>query len=347
MNAIDLRSDTVTWPTDAMRQAMADAPVGDDVYGEDPTVNALEAQAAERLGKESAVFVSSGTMGNLTAILAQCERGDEIICADKCHITTYEGGNPATMGSVHSYPIHAQPDGTLPLDAIEAAIRDPHNQHYPRTRLICLENTQGSLGGLVLPPAYIQAVADLAHAHGAGLHIDGARLFNAATASGCEVREVVAGADSVTFCLSKGLCAPVGSIVVGSKPFTDKVRRLRKWVGGGLRQSGILAAAGLIALNEMTLRLGEDHAHAKALAAGLRQFPGVQIDPAQVQTNMVFITLDDTVQATAPEIADRLKAHNILIMAMGKHSFRAVTHYWITQAHVDQVIGAFGEALTA
>jgi len=347
MNVIDLRSDTVTWPTDAMRRAMAEAPVGDDVYGEDPTVNALEAQAADRLGKEAAVFVSSGTMGNLTAIMAQCERGDEIICGDKCHITTYEGGNPATMGGIHSMQLHAQADGTLPLDAIAGALRDPHNLHYPRTRLICLENTQGSLGGLVLPPAYIQAVADLAHANGVGLHIDGARLFNAATASGCPVRELVAGADSVTFCLSKGLCAPVGSLVVGSKPFTDKVRRLRKWVGGGMRQSGILAAAGLIALNEMTLRLQDDHDHAKALAAGLRQFAGVQVDPAQVQTNMVFITLTDTVQATAPEIADRLKARGILLMATGKHSFRAVTHYWITQAHIDQTIGAFGEALTA
>ncbi len=344
MKAIDLRSDTVTWPTPAMRRAMADAPVGDDVYGEDPTINLLEEQAAARLGKEAALFVSSGTMGNVTAILAQCGRGDEIIVGDKAHIYIYEAGNPATVGGVHSRVVHVQPDGTLALDEIEAAIRDD-NPHFPQTRLICLENTQGSIGGVPLPPDYINAVGKLAHDHGIGLHIDGARLFNAATATGCDVRDLVAAADSVSFCLSKGLCAPVGSLIVGSRPFIAKARRVRKSLGGGMRQAGILAAAGLIALNEMTTRLQEDHDHARRLATALAKLRGVSIDLAHVQTNMIFIKLTAECPYDAAQIAEKLAAHNIRIGVTGARQFRAVTHYWITAAHVDQVIAAFSEAV--
>lgn len=341
MNAIDLRSDTVTWPTPAMRQAMAEAPVGDDVYGEDPTVNMLEDRAAALLGKEAGLFVSSGTQGNICSILTHCGRGDEIIAADKCHITTYEVGNPATLGGVHTRMVAMTPDGIMPLDQLEAAIRPAGNDHYPTTRLICLENTQGSLGGLVLPPDYVQAVADLAHRHDALLHIDGARLFNASAASGCEARELVAGADSVTFCLSKGLCAPVGSVMVGSKDFIRRARRMRKALGGGLRQAGILAAAGIIALDEMTTRLHEDHANARDLALGLSQLPGIEIDLAQVQTNMVFIKLTTESKYTAAQIAEKLKPYNILIGMTYPDTFRAVTHYWIKREHIPQIVEAF------
>lgn len=345
MNTIDIRSDTVTSPTPEMRRAMAEAVVGDDVYGEDPTVNELEAQAAVRFGKEAALFVSSGTMGNVTSALAQCERGNEIIVGDRAHMFIHEAGNPATIGGVHSRTIHVQPDGTLSLDEIEAAIRDPNNIHFPPTRLICLENTQGGIGGVALPPEYISAVGKLAHEHEIGLHIDGARIFNAATATHCDVRDLVAAADSVSFCLSKGLCAPAGSVIVGSKPFIAKARRIRKWLGGAMRQVGVLAAAGLIAMNDMTKRLQVDHDNARVLALGLAQLPGVEINLQQVQTNMVFINLGADCPYTAQEVADKLKVQNIRIDVKGKRSIRAVTHYWITRDHIDQVIAAFGDVL--
>jgi len=344
MDKIDLRSDTVSWPTPTMRRAMADAPLGDDVYGEDPTVNELEAQAAARFGKEAGLFVSSGTMGNLTSILAHCGRGDEIIVGDKAHIYVYEAGNPATVGGVHSRVVPVQPDGTLPLDQIEDAIRGD-NPHYPQTRLICLENTQGTVGGVPLPHEYMDAVGELAHAHGIALHVDGARIFNAATATRCDVRDLVAAADSVSFCLSKGLCAPVGSVIVGTREFIGKARRIRKSLGGGMRQAGVLAAAGLIALNEMSTRLQEDHDNARLLAAELATLPGVSIDLAHTQTNMVFIKLTDECPHTAQHIADTLAAQNILIGVTGKRQFRAVTHYWITRAHVEKTIEAFSAAV--
>lgn len=345
MNFIDLRSDTVTWPTPDMRRAMADAPVGDDVYGEDPTVNALEEQAAAMLGKEAGLFVTSGTQGNIVSILTQCGRGDEIIAADKCHITTYEVGNPATLGGVHTRMVHSSADGTIPLADLEAAIRPPDNDHYPTTRLICLENTQGSLGGRVLPLEYIDAVGELAHRHGAGLHIDGARLFNAAAASHCEVREIVKSADTVTFCLSKGLCAPGGSVIVGTRDFVKRARRMRKALGGGMRQAGILAAAGLIALNEMSKRLEEDHENARLLASGLSDLPGIQIDLAQVQTNMIFIKLTAEAKYSAPQIVEKLKPHNILIGASYHDLFRAVTHYWIKRDQIPQIVDAFRQVM--
>ena len=347
MNTIDLRSDTVTWPTPAMRQAMAEAPVGDDVYGEDPTVNLLQAQAAALLGKEAALFVSSGTMGNIIASLAHCERGSEIIVGDKAHMFIYEAGNPATIGGVHTRPVHVQPDGTLALAEIEGAIRDPDNVHYPRTSLIGLENTQGGIGGVVLPVDYVRQVGELAHSRNIVLHIDGARLFNAAAALGCDVRDLVAPADSVSFCLSKGLCAPVGSLLVGSQSFIARAVRIRKALGGGLRQAGILAAAGLIALNDMPAQLPIDHENARALASGLATLPGVQINMQQVQTNMVFFSLADDVPVSAAQIIEALAAHNIRIGTIGKRQFRAVTHYWITRAHVQQVIDAFAAVLAA
>jgi threonine aldolase len=342
MNTIDLRSDTVTWPTPAMREAMFNAPVGDDVYGEDPTVKALEAEAAAMLGKEAGLFVASGNMGNLVALLTHCGRGEEIIVGRQAHIVRYEAGGSAAVGGIHSQQLEVQPDGTLPLEAIAEAIR-VENDHFPRSRLICLENTQGTIGGIPVSTAYTAQVSELAHAHGLKLHIDGARFFNAATALGVPVKELAAPADSVTFCLSKGLCAPVGSVLVGSAAFIQEARRSRKVIGGGMRQAGILAAAGLIALREMTLRLGEDHANARALAAGLAQIPCVQIDLSRVQTNMVFFDLHPDARLTPAALSERLKTeYNIYINAYpGKaRTFRAVTHYWITPEHIQTALHA-------
>ena len=344
MDRIDLRSDTVTWPTPEMRQAMAEAAVGDDVFGEDPTVNALQDAAARRLGKEAGLFVASGTMGNLVAVLAHCGRGDEVILGDKAHTFVYEAGGIAALGGVHPHTVPVQPDGTLPLEAIEAAIR-PDNVHMPVTRLIALENTQGTVGGIPISKAYTDAVGGLARAHGLALHIDGARIFNAATALNVDVADLVAAADSVTFCLSKGLCAPVGSVLVGSREFIARAHRVRKQLGGGMRQAGTLAAAGLIALDKMTLRLAEDHTNARRLAEGLAALPQIEIALDRVQTNMVFFSLRPEVPLSAPELAERLKRHNVWIMDMGERGFRAVTHYWIRPQDVDHALSAIAEEL--
>ncbi len=344
MKWIDLRSDTVSWPTEEMRQAMAAAEVGDDVLGDDPTVIRLEAASAERLGKEAGLFVASGTMGNLIAVMTHCRRGDEAILGDRAHTFLYEAGGMAALAGVQPHTIPVQPDGTLALDAIRAAVRGS-NVHFPRTRLIMLENTQNAAGGLVLTKAYTDAVGEIARANSLALHIDGARIFNAATALGCDVAELVAAADSVSFCLSKGLCAPVGSVLVGSRAFIDEARRARKMLGGGMRQVGVLAAAGLIALEKMTLRLGEDHATARALAEGLAQIPMVNCDPSRVQTNMVFFSLRAEARLNAPQLVERLKTRGILMLPGGERGFRAVTHYWIKPEHVRLVVEAFREEL--
>lgn len=342
MQQIDFRSDTVTWPTPEMREAMANAPVGDDVYGEDPTINELEAEAAAMLGKEAGLFVASGTMGNVTAALTHCGRGDEMIVGREAHMFRYEAGSSSALGGIHPHIIDVQPDGTLPLDAIRRAIRGD-NEHFPRTRLICLENTQGTIGGIPVSAAYTAQVGELAREHGLKLHIDGARIFNAAAALNTPVRELAADADSVSFCLSKGLCAPVGSVLVGSRAFIAQARRIRKSLGGGMRQGGILAAAGLIALRKMTLRLNEDHANARALAEGLAATPGITLDVSRVQTNMVFFDLDENVRISPEAFSERLKNdYNILMRPYPGYTrrFRAVTHYWITRAHIDQTIEA-------
>jgi threonine aldolase len=339
MDRIDFRSDTVSWPTQAMRQAMANAAVGDDVFGEDPTVNRLQELAARRLGKEAGLFVASGTMGNLVAVLAHCTRGDEVILGDKAHTFVYEAGGIAALGGVHPHPVPVQPDGTLPLELILAAIR-PDNVHMPPTRLIALENTQGTVGGVAVPKTYIDAVAEIAKKQALSLHVDGARIFNAAVALNCDVADLVAAADSVMFCLSKGLCAPVGSVLVGSRTFIEKAHRIRKLVGGGMRQLGVLAAAGIIALEQMTTRLADDHVNARRLAEGLAALPQFEVDLDRVQTNMVFFKLGSNVRLTAPEVVERLKAHNIWLMAMDEQRFRAVTHYWIHPEHIDLLLEA-------
>ncbi len=342
---LDLRSDTVTKPTPAMRQAMAEAEVGDDVYGEDPTVNRLEAMTAELLGKEAALFVASGTMGNLTAVLAHCNRGDEIILGDRCHIFRSEQGGAAALGGVHPMAIRNQPDGTLDLEEIAANIRGD-NEHFPVTKLICVENTHNFCGGRVLPLAYMDAVGDLAHQHGLKLHVDGARLWNAAVTLGVSPARLLQNADTASVCLSKGLAAPVGSLVVGDKAFIARARRMRKIAGGGMRQAGILAAAGIVSITEMIERLGDDHANAKALANGLAAIDGIAIDPETVESNLVFFELTRE-DMTAAQLVHGLAAHDVKLSASGGRRLRAVLNYHITADDVNHVLNAFRTTLAA
>jgi threonine aldolase len=344
MKIADFRSDTVTLPTPEMRRAMADAEVGDDVYGEDPTVNRLQETAARMLGKEAGLFVPSGTMGNLAGILAHCTRGDEVILGNKSHTFLFEAGGISALGGVHSCQIPNQPDGTLRLEDIEAAIR-PDDVHDPITRLVSLENTQNRCGGVALSAEYTRQVGDLAHRHGLSLHMDGARLFNAAVAQEIDAKELVSPVDSVTICLSKGLCAPVGSVICGTKDYIRRAHRIRKQLGGGMRQAGVLAAAGLVALETMVARLAEDHARAQNLAAALVKIPGLYLDPPEAHTNMVFVALDESVPHSAEEIAQRLGDHGVKLGIVAPRHFRMVTHYWIDDPAVEQAISAFGKVL--
>ena len=340
---IDLRSDTFTLPTPAMREAMAEAPVGDDVFGEDPTVKALEALAAERMGKEAALFVTSGTQGNLVSLLAHCGRGDEAIMGDQAHTYIYEQGGSAALGGIHPRAIPSERDGSLALDKIEAAIR-ADDQHFPVSRLVCLENTHNRAGGTYLTPAYTDAVADLAHQYGLKLHIDGARIFNAAVAQGVDVRELVRGADSVTFCLSKGLSAPVGSVVCGSADFIRRAHRARKVLGGGMRQAGIIAAAGIVALNDMVERLADDHANARRLAEGIASLPGITLDLDLVQTNIVYFNLDHPA-LTPTKLVEQLRRREVGLFDLGPKRLRAVTHHGIEAEHIEEAIAAFADVL--
>lgn len=344
MNYIDLRSDTVTQPTPAMRQAMAQAEVGDDVYGEDPTVNRLQEIAADILGKEAGLFVTSGTMGNLAAILAHCNRGDEAILGNKAHTFLFEAGGISALGGVHSCQLPNQPDGTLLLEDIEAAIR-PDDPHDPITRLITLENTHNRCGGVPLSASYTRSVGDLAHKHGLALHMDGARLFNAAVSQGVPARELVEPVNSVTICLSKGLCAPVGSVLCGSREFIRRAHRIRKQLGGGMRQAGILAAAGIVALETMVDRLAEDHARARRLAGCLAEIPGMALSPGTPQTNMVFVGLSKEVSLTADEVEQRLDEQGVKVGVVGEREFRLVVHYWIDDLAVERAASAFSQVL--
>lgn len=337
MEKIDLRSDTVTHPTAKMREVMATAPVGDDVYGEDPTINYLQEMAADMLGKEAGLFVSSGTQGNIVSIFAHCGRGEEMIVAQDSHIFLSEGGNPATLGGVSAYTLPVQSDGTIPIEQIEAAIR-AENDHYPRTRLVSLENTHANTGGQILSVDYVDAVGELCHQHGLKLHIDGARIFNAATALHEDVARIVQVADSITFCLSKGLCAPVGSIVVGDVDFIYETKRIRKTMGGGMRQAGILAAAGIVALEEMTQRLDEDHQTACQLAEGFATIPNIEVDPTQTVTNFVIWKLKPSASLTPAELIAKLGEDGIVARMPSRGMWRFVTHYWIKPDHIDYII---------
>ena len=344
MGLIDLRSDTVTQPTPQMREAMATASVGDDVYGEDPTINRLQEMAAGMVGMEAGLFVASGTMGNLTAILTHCQRGDEIIVGNKNHVFLHEAGGISALGGVHSYQLRNQPDGSLALEDIAAAIRsdDPHE---PRTRLICLENTHNACGGTYQKPGYIHQVSEFAHQRGISVHLDGARIFNAAVAQGTSAKALAAMADSVSFCLSKGLCAPVGSVLCGSKGFISRAVRLRKMLGGGMRQAGILAAAGIVALETMIDRLAEDHRRAKKLAAGLTPVNGLVLDHGTPATNMVFLSLKLEIPFSTQEFIVKMKDYGVLIDAAGERYFRLVTHFWIDDGMVEKTISAFDKVL--
>ena len=321
MKTIDLRSDTVTRPTPLMRAAMAQAVVGDDVYGEDPTVNRLEALAAALLGKEAALFVSSGTQSNLTALLSHCERGDEYLVGQQAHTSRWEGGGAAVLGGIQPQPLDFEADGSLDLVKVAGAIK-PDDYHFARSRLLCLENTQA---GKVLPLAYLESAARLAAERGLRLHLDGARAFNAAVKLGVPIQAIATHFDSVSVCLSKGLGAPVGSVLCGSSGFIKKARRWRKVLGGGMRQAGIVAAAGIVALERHIDRLAEDHANARLLAEGLARLDELQVDPASVQTNMVFVTLRREQPAALVEYLNR---HDILID--GAETLRLVTHLDVT-----------------
>jgi threonine aldolase len=344
MELVDLRSDTVTKPTPEMREAMAKAEVGDDVYRDDPTVNRLESLAAEMLGKEASLFVPSGTMGNLIALLVHCQRGDEVIVGDKSHIYLNEAGGMAALGGIQPCPVPNQTDGTLALDDILASIRS-EDVHHPITRLICLENTQNICGGVPLTAEYTHLVGELARRNNLSLHIDGARIFNSAVAQNVPVKELVVPADSVMFCLSKGLASPVGSMLVGTQKFIARARHLRKMLGGGMRQVGVLAAAGIISLEKMTKRLGEDHARAKNLADGLRQVKGVVVDAESPSTNMVYLNLSEDVKMDAGQIVEQAKKSGVLLDAENSRRFRLVTHCWVDDAGVEKTISAFRETL--
>jgi threonine aldolase len=342
MEYIDLRSDTVTKPTAEMREAMAKAEVGDDVYGEDSTVNLLQELAADRMGMEAGLFVASGTMGNLAAVLAHCGRGDEVIVGNKAHTFLFEAGGVSVLGGVHSCQLPNQPDGSLTLEDIESAIR-PDDPHAPISRLICLENTHNRCGGTYQVPSYGRQIAEFAHSHGMAVHLDGARVFNAAVAQNIDVKELTCEMDSVTFCLSKGLCAPVGSVLCGSREFIRKAHRIRKMLGGGMRQAGILASAGIVALEKMTLRLHEDHARAKRLAEELMRLPGLVID--MPITNMVFVSLDQMVSTSVQNIAFHLKEMGVLVGIIGERNFRLVLHYWIDDNGTEAAISAFRKSI--
>jgi len=343
MDIIDLRSDTITRPTPAMRKAMAEAEVGDDVFKEDPTVNRLEEMAAQRVGKPAALLVGSGTMGNLVSQLSHCGRGDETILGDQSHVFFYEQGGASALGGIHPRTLANELDGTIALEKIEAAIR-PDDVHFPISRLVILENTHNRCSGTPLKPTYTTAVGRLVKRHGLKLHIDGARIFNAAVALGVDVAELAAPADSVTFCLSKGLAAPVGSVVCGDEAFISRARRIRKSVGGGMRQAGIIAAAGIVALTEMVNRLAEDHVNAKALASGLAEIQGLLIDPDAVVTNIVYFRVAKN-RMDAPTLVRQLGDLGVRVLPTAKDQMRAVLNYHVTLADVQRALAVFSRVM--
>lgn len=355
MRRIDLRSDTVTQPTEGMRQAIAQAVVGDDVYDEDPTVNRLQEMAAELLGMEASLFVASGTMGNIVAILTHGGRGDEMILGDRSHTFLYEGGAAAGLAGIHPHVLPNKPDGTIALEAIENAIRAT-NIHFPRTRLICIENTHNRCGGRVLTKAYCDAVGELARRHGIAVHLDGARLFNAAIARGIKPAELTRSVDSVMVCLSKGLGAPVGSLLAGSRLFIASAKRMRKMVGGGMRQAGILAAAGIYALEHHIERLAEDHENARRLAEGIAAIPGLRCsvdgEPIELtETNIVYFTVDGAAvgdpSLDAAVLSRRLREQGVLANPLGKDldQMRMVTHLDVTRDDIDAAFYALRSSL--
>lgn len=337
---IDLRSDTITQPTPAMREAMARAEVGDDVFGDDPTVRELEAETAAMLGKEAALFVPSGTMANQLAIRGQTEPGDEILVEANAHLYYYEGGGPAALSGVMCRCLNGQ-RGVFSAAEVEAALR-PVDVHFPRTRLVCVENTHNRGGGKIWPLPQVQEVATTARKQGLLLHLDGARLWNASVAAGVSEREYAAPFDTVSVCFSKGLGAPVGSALAGSRSFIERARRFRKMFGGGMRQVGIIAAGALFALRNHRKRLAEDHAHARMLADGLAALPGLEVDPVEVETNMVRFRVRHT---SAPKFVERLRARGVWVLATDQQTIRAVTSLMVSAADIQKAIAIASSVL--
>jgi threonine aldolase len=344
MSLIDLRSDTVTQPTPAMREAMATAVVGDDQYGEDPTVRELELLAARMLGKEDAVYVASGTMGNLVALLTHCGRGDEVIMGDECHIFWYESGGAAALGGMPFNLLPNGPNGELDIDRVRKAIR-ANRSGYPRTGAICVENTQNRCGGTALPLDYLAELHSVARSHGVPLHMDGARIFNAAAAIDTPAEEIARHADTVQFCLTKCLAAPVGSVVVGTAEFISRARASRKILGGAMRQAGVIAAAGIVALQTMVDRLPDDHRRARRLAEGLAMIDGVNINLDAVQSNIVIYQVEPAMEQAAFVAA--MKDAGVLISNYGTRGVRMVTHYQIDDEAIDIAIEAARHVLEA
>lgn len=347
MKKIDLRSDTVSWPTPQMREAMATADVGDDVYGDDPTVNKLQELAAEMTGMEAGLFVTSGTQGNQVSLAAHCGRGDETIVGFDSHIFTSEAGGASILSGITVLPLETDEIGRLDPDQIRKFIRkdDPH---LPTSRLICAENSSGRNHGAAIPVDYFGQLREIADEYGLSIHLDGARVFNATTTLGIDIKELSQHVDSMSICLSKGLCAPAGTVVVGSEEFIHKANRARKIFGGAMRQAGILASAGIISLEQMSRRLADDHKHAKQLANGLAQLPYIDIDPEKCATNMVFFGLADDAPFSETEITHKLREdYDILMGGTYGNGFRAVTHYWIDEQKVETTLSAMGEILSA
>ena len=341
MTKVDLRSDTVTHPSPEMREAIAKAEIGDDVFNDDPSVNKLEEIAAAKVGKEAAVFVASGTMGNLISVLSHCGRGDEIILGDKSHIFRSEAGGAAALGGISYHTVRNDARGMLDPSEVEEAIRDSTNSHNPHTAVIAIENTQNNCGGRVLTPQDTELIADVAHNYELPLHVDGARIFNAAVKLETPVDAMLKEADTVSFCLSKGLSCPVGSIVAGTHEFVEEARRWRKMVGGGMRQAGFLAAAGIVALDQMVDRLAEDHANAKKLAEGLSKIDGVTIDPDSVDTNLVFFEVE---HPNKNELMKKLESEGIK-GASPYSRWRFVTHYGVDSEDIDYVLEVMANAM--
>jgi threonine aldolase len=340
---IDLRSDTVTQPSPAMREAIARAELGDDVYGEDPTVNRLEEMAAAATGKEAAVLVASGTMGNLIAMLVHCARGAKAIVGAESHTNLYEAGGASALGGIVLTAVRNTEDGELDLEELAREVNTPADPHFAQPALVVLENTHNRCGGAPIALSHMEQVAGAAHGRGLTFHLDGARIFNAAIALETSAAKIAAPADSVSFCLSKGLACPIGSLLCGSRAFVERARRARKMLGGGMRQAGIIAAAGIVALESMIDRLAEDHQNARALAEGLDQIAGVRVRPVARRTNLViFDTKGDA--RSARRFAQALGERGVLISPRGPTTFRAVTHYGITRADVDRAAAAAAEA---
>ena len=339
MHTIDLRSDTVTLPTKEMREAISNAELGDDVFQEDPTINNLEKLAAKKFNKEAAIFLPSGTMANLVAVLTHCNRGDEVILGDQSHTFLYEAGGISSFGGVHSRQLKNHNDGTISLNDIKNAIRKK-DVHFPPSRLICLENTHNRCFGMPIEINYTNAVVDIAKNNNMSVHVDGARIFNAAVATGSTVADLTKNVDTVSFCLSKGLSAPSGSLLCGDKNFIHRARFNRKALGGGMRQAGILAAAGIVAIDIMSEKIIEDHLNAKALAGGIAKIDGIIIETEKINTNIIYFKLDHP-KVNSELLLENMGKKNIRFFELGPNWFRLVTHSGISKENIDYVIGEF------